>query len=105
MGRTARTPGVPTERLTAYVHPATKHELTSRAETAGVSIGEIVDRIVTEMGRPQIVTTHNQQTSTLTDATWKDHPGWKLNSLGQNVCIHCGGNKTRVKNQSCKGPR
>ena len=102
MPRKPRTPGQPAIRLTAYVTQRTFDLLHDRAKNSKVSLGALLDSIMVDDEHPgwQPPAPLAALPETVTFGFF-DHPGWRLNSIGQNVCTKCGKRKNTHRNQSC----
>ena len=104
MPRKPRTPGQPAIRLTAYVTQRTFDLLHDRAKNSGVSLGALLDSIMVDDEhpgwQPPAPIKPAEPLAALPEA-FIDHPGWRLNSIGQNVCTKCGKRKNTHRNQSC----
>ena len=93
MARPRRNPDAAAERITIYVTPAVRERLLGLAAQAGVSAGAYIDVLLGSQPHPGAPVAVGR----------REHPGWRTNSMNINVCIACGGMKTRVRDQPCPG--
>jgi hypothetical protein len=91
--------------MTIYIRPDTYDEIHRRSVTGNIPHGKVIDDLVTTPGRTAAAKRDGAvAVQTLTPPEFYDHPGWRLNSTGANVCTRCGKTKSRSRNASCIAP-
>lgn len=98
-----RRSGEPAKPFTIYLTPQAIEVLRSSAWAVKKSPGAFVESFLYDPV-PDAAYTFTPSVASSNRASENKHPGWRANTVGENVCTSCGGRKTLVGHLPCLGP-